>query len=81
VEFPKGLDANAYALKVTPAEKSLGMLRTERRLSVKQRYGRTFQVHGRIVPIAQSAGVSFWSHEFTNRHRAIIDPAPLGAYV
>jgi len=26
VEFPKGLDANAYALKVTPAEKSLGML-------------------------------------------------------
>ena len=26
VEFPKGLDANAYALKVTPAEKSLGVL-------------------------------------------------------
>jgi DNA primase catalytic core len=26
VEFPKGLDANAYALKVTPAGKSLGML-------------------------------------------------------
>ncbi len=26
VEFPHGLDANAYALKVTPAEKSLGVL-------------------------------------------------------
>ena len=26
VEFPKGLDANAYALKVTPAVKSLGVL-------------------------------------------------------
>ena len=31
VEFPKGLDANAYALKVTPAAKSLGvLLRTAR---------------------------------------------------
>jgi len=26
VEFPKGMDANAYALKVTPAAKSLGVL-------------------------------------------------------
>lgn len=26
VEFPKGMDANAYALKVLPAEKSLGLL-------------------------------------------------------
>jgi DNA primase catalytic core len=26
VEFPKGMDANAYALKVTPASKSLGVL-------------------------------------------------------
>jgi DNA primase catalytic core len=26
IEFPKGLDANAYALKVTPASKSLGVL-------------------------------------------------------
>jgi DNA primase catalytic core len=26
VEFPRGLDANAYALKVTPAAKSLGVL-------------------------------------------------------
>ena len=26
VEFPKGMDANAYALKVTPATKSLGVL-------------------------------------------------------
>jgi hypothetical protein len=26
VEFPKGIDANAYALKVTPAAKSLGVL-------------------------------------------------------
>ncbi len=26
IEFPKGLDANAYALKVTPAAKSLGVL-------------------------------------------------------
>lgn len=26
VEFPKGMDANAYALKVQPAEKSLGLL-------------------------------------------------------
>ena len=34
VEFPKGLDANAYALKVTPAAKSLGvLLRTARWLS------------------------------------------------
>jgi DNA primase catalytic core len=26
IEFPKGMDANAYALKVTPAAKSLGVL-------------------------------------------------------
>lgn len=26
IEFPKGMDANAYALKVTPAAKSLGLL-------------------------------------------------------
>ena len=26
VQFPKGMDANEYALKVTPAEKSLGLL-------------------------------------------------------
>ena len=26
VQFPKGMDANEYALKVTPAAKSLGML-------------------------------------------------------
>jgi DNA primase len=26
IEFPKGMDANAYALKVTPAAKSLGIL-------------------------------------------------------
>jgi DNA primase catalytic core len=26
IEFPKGMDANAYALKVTPATKSLGIL-------------------------------------------------------
>ena len=26
VEFPKGMDANEYALKVTPAAKSLGVL-------------------------------------------------------
>ena len=26
VEFPKGIDANEYALKVTPAAKSLGVL-------------------------------------------------------
>lgn len=26
IEFPKGMDANAYALKVTPASKSLGLL-------------------------------------------------------
>jgi DNA primase len=26
IQFPKGLDANAYALKVTPAGKSLGLL-------------------------------------------------------
>jgi DNA primase catalytic core len=26
IEFPKGLDANAYALKLTPASKSLGLL-------------------------------------------------------
>ena len=26
VQFPKGMDANEYALKVTPAAKSLGVL-------------------------------------------------------
>ena len=26
IQFPKGMDANDYALKVTPAEKSLGVL-------------------------------------------------------
>ncbi len=26
IQFPKGMDANEYALKVTPAEKSLGVL-------------------------------------------------------
>lgn len=26
IQFPKGMDANAYALKVTPATKSLGLL-------------------------------------------------------
>ncbi|MDR9892951.1 toprim domain-containing protein, partial [Pseudenterobacter timonensis] len=26
IQFPKGMDANEYALKVTPATKSLGLL-------------------------------------------------------
>lgn len=26
IQFPKGMDANAYALKVTPADKSLGLV-------------------------------------------------------
>ena len=33
VQFPKGMDANEYALKVTPAAKSLGVLLEQRGLA------------------------------------------------
>ena len=37
VEFPKGMDANEYALKVTPAAKSLGVLDQPRGVAGQER--------------------------------------------
>jgi len=52
IQFPKGLDANAYALKVTPPEKSLGLVI---RKAVWLGKGRKTEDGGPIEPVAPEA--------------------------
>jgi DNA primase len=75
VEFPKGMDANEYALKVTPAAKSLGVL-LNRAAWMGKGLGKGQQPESRVaVPELVATG----KEERTAKEKMLEEPEPIAA--
>ena len=71
VQFPRGLDANAYACKVTPAAKSLGVAQARHgRVETRPGPPRRAQALGELGPARPAPQIAFREQELARPARA-----------